>query len=287
MIPFCKYHGLGNDFVIIDAMRGGLLVDSDQARSLCDRNMGIGADGILTVLPSESGDFRMHIYNADGSEPEMCGNGIRCFVKYLFDRGRWQESPVKIETGGGVLSCEARMGTAGKVESVNVNMGPVVLERSEIPMQGEGRCVQQEIELGDLRFNVTAVSVGTPHLVIFEKADLSLARKRGALLETHPLFPQRVNVDLAEVKSRAEIDLVVWERGCGITKACGTGACSSVAAAALAGKVDFDREIAVNLPGGRLFVTISEDLSTVWMRGPATEVFKGELPSLPTRNLPS
>jgi len=283
MIPFCKYHGLGNDFVIIDAMRGGLLVDSGQARLLCNRNTGIGADGILTVLPSESGDFRMHIYNADGSEPEMCGNGIRCFVKYLFDAGRWEESPVTIETGRGVLSCEVRLGAGGKIETVNVNMGPVILERSEIPMQGEGRCIQQDIELGDLSFNVTAVSVGTPHLVLFEKADLSLARKRGALLETHPLFPQRVNVDLAEVKTRAEIDLVVWERGCGITKACGTGACSSAAAAALAGKVDFDREITVNLPGGSLFVTISENLSTVWMRGPATQVFAGELPALPDR----
>lgn len=283
MIPFHKYHGLGNDFVIVDAMRGGVLVDSDQARALCDRNTGVGADGILTVLPSEAGDFRMHIYNPDGSEPEMCGNGIRCFVKYLFDQGRRLESPVKIETGGGVLSCEAQLGQDGKVETVNVNMGPVLLDRSDIPMQGEGSCVRQDIELGDLTFNVTAVSVGTPHLVLFEKADLSLARKRGPLLETHPFFPQRINVDLAEIKTRREIDLVVWERGCGITKACGTGACSAAAAAALAGKVEYDCEIKVNLPGGSLFVSVSKDLSTVWMRGPATEVFSGVLPALPAR----
>jgi diaminopimelate epimerase len=279
MIPFRKYHGLGNDFVIVDATRGGLLVDAEQARRMCDRHAGIGADGILTALPSETGDFRMHIYNADGSEPEMCGNGIRCFVKYLVDEGRVEGTTARIETGRGVLDCEVQRGADGKVETVTVNMGPVILDRADIPMEGEGRCIQEDIELGDLRFNVTALSVGTPHLVLFEKADLSLARKRGASLETHPLFPQRVNVDLAEVKNRQEIDIVVYERGCGITKACGTGACASAAAAAMAGKVDFDQEITVNLPGGILFVRVTEDLSSVWMRGPATEVFRGELPS--------
>jgi len=278
MIQFWKYHGLGNDFVIIDATRGGLLVDADQARKICERNTGIGADGILTVLPSESGDFRMHIYNTDGSEPEMCGNGIRCFVKFLFDSGRLQGPEARIETGRGVLSCEVQEGESGKVETVTVNMGPVILDRSEIPMEGEGRCIQQEIEIGDLNFTVTALSVGTPHLVLFEKADISLARKRGALLESHPLFPQRVNVDLAEASSRGEIDLVVYERGCGITNACGTGACASTAASAIAGKVDFDREIKVNLPGGSLYVRVAKDLSSVWMRGPAVEVFQGSLP---------
>ncbi|MBW1808038.1 MAG: diaminopimelate epimerase [Deltaproteobacteria bacterium] len=279
MIPFRKYHGLGNDFMVIDATRGGLLVDSDKAKLLCNRHFGVGADGILTVLPSESGAYRMHIYNADGSAPEMCGNGIRCFVKYIVEEGRVEGDEVKIETGRGVLTCQFQLDQTGKVETVTVNMGPVILERSEIPMVGEGRCVQQDIESGDLRFNVTALSVGTPHLVLFEDADISMARKRGALLETHPLFPERVNVDLATVSSRQEIDLVVWERGCGITKACGTGACASAAASAIAGKVDFDTEIKVNLPGGSLFVRVTKDLSSVWMRGPATEVFKGELPT--------
>ncbi len=254
-----------------------MLVDAEQARKFCDRHTGIGADGILTVLPSEAGDFRMHIYNADGSEPEMCGNGIRCFVKYLVDEKRVEGTSANVETGRGLLACQTYLDAAGEVATVNVNMGSVVLERSQIPMAGEGRFLQQDIEFGDLRFSASALSVGTPHLVLFEEADISMARKRGAMLETHPLFPERVNVDLAEVASRREINLVVYERGCGITLACGTGACASTAASALAGKVDFDQEIKVNLPGGSLFVTVAKDLSEVWMRGAATAVFRGEL----------
>jgi diaminopimelate epimerase len=278
MVPFWKYHGLGNDFVVMDATRGGVLADSQQAKWLCDRYIGVGADGVLTVLPSEAGDFRMHIYNADGSEPEMCGNGIRCFVKYLADYGLVAGPDVKVETGRGVLLCQVHRGDDGKVDSVTVNMGPAVFERSEIPMEGEGRCIEEEIEAGDLRFTITALSVGTPHVVIFEEADISMARKHGPLLESHPLFPQRSNVDLAEIKSREEIDLIVFERGCGITRACGTGACASVAAAAAVGKLEFDKEIKVNLPGGSLFVKVVKDMTAVWMRGPAVEVYKGELP---------
>jgi len=261
----------------MDATRGGVLVDSQQAKWLCDRYIGVGADGVLTVLPSEAGDFRMHIYNADGSEPEMCGNGIRCFVKYLADYGLVAGPDVKIETGRGVLLCQVHRGDDGRVDSVTVNMGPAVFERSKIPMEGEGRCIEEEIEAGDLRFTITALSVGTPHVVVFEEADISMARKHGPLLESHPLFPQRANVDLAEIKSSEEIDLIVFERGCGITRACGTGACASVAAAAAVGKLEFDKEIKVNLPGGSLFVKVVKDMAAVWMRGPAVEVFKGEL----------
>jgi diaminopimelate epimerase len=185
---------------------------------------------------------------------------------------------VKIETGRGVLLCQVHQGDDGKVDSVEVNMGPAVFERSEIPMEGEGRCIEEEIEAGDLRFTITALSVGTPHVVIFEEADISMARKHGPLLESHPLFPERANVDLAEIKSREEIDLIVFERGCGITRACGTGACASVAAAAAVGKLEFDKEIKVNLPGGSLFVKVVKDMAAVWMRGPAVEVYQGELP---------
>lgn len=278
MIPFLKFHGLGNDFIIMDATRGGVLVEPEQARWLCDRFFGVGADGVLTVLPSEAGDFRMHIYNSDGSQPEMCGNGIRCFVKYVVDNGLASGPGVRVETGRGVLECETRTGSDGKVDFVTVNMGPAVFERKDIPMIGEGRCIQEQIEAGELSFNITAVSMGNPHMVLFEKADLSLARKRGPMLESHPLFPEKVNVELTEVKSRSEIDLVVYERGCGITKACGTGACAATAAAAMVDKVDFDREIQINLPGGSLFVRVERDFSSIWMRGSAAEVFRGELP---------
>ncbi len=277
MIPFWKYHGLGNDFIIMDATRGGVLIEADQARYLCDRFTGVGADGVLTVLPSEAGAYRMHIFNSDGSTPEMCGNGIRCFVKYLIEHGLAQGPRVAVETGRGVLDCEAHPDEAGKIAFVTVNMGPAVFERDQIPMQGEGRCIQEEIQAGDLRFVITSVSMGNPHMVLFEEADMSMARKHGPLLESHPLFPEKANVNLTEVKSRSEIDLVVYERGCGITKACGTGACAATAAAAMVDKVDFEREIQVNLPGGSLFVRVEPDFSSVWMRGPAVEVFRGEL----------
>ncbi len=280
MIPFWKYHGLGNDFVIMDATRGGVMVEMEQARFLCDRHIGVGADGVLTVLPSEDGDFRMHIFNADGSQPEMCGNGIRCFVKYLVDFGLAAGPELRIETGRGLLACQAHPGSDGLIDSVTVNMGPAVFEREQIPMLGEGRCIQQEIDAGDLHFTITAVSMGNPHMVLFEEADMSMARKHGPLLESHPLFPHKANVNLTEVKSRSEIDLVVYERGCGVTKACGTGACAATAAAAMVDKVDFDREIQVNLPGGGLFVRVEKDFSSVWMRGPAAEVFRGELPGV-------
>lgn len=276
-VPFWKYHGLGNDFIVIDATSGGLLVESGQARQLCERHTGIGADGVLTVLPASQADFRMHIYNADGSEPDMCGNGIRCFVKYLIDQGRAQRSSVRVETGAGILDCRAHVGSDGRVASVAVDMGKVELERERIPMQGEGRCLGEKIDLGELSFEVSALRVGVPHLVLFDKADLALARQRGPQLENHPLFPERTNVDLAEIKNRRELDLVVWERGCGITLACGTGACATVTAACLADRVDYDQEVRVNLPGGTLFVKVQNDLGAVWMRGPAEEVFRGEV----------
>jgi diaminopimelate epimerase len=277
VIPFWKVHGLGNDFVLLDAARGAVLPERDQARFLCHRHLGIGADGVLTVLPSEVADARMHIYNADGSEPEMCGNGIRCFVKYLVDAGRVAGPEVRVETGRGVLVCQAHPGTDGRIEAVTVNMGPAEFDRERVPMLGGlGPCVQQEIDAGELKATITAVSMGNPHMVLFKEADLAMARKYGPLLESHPLFPEKVNVNLAEVKSRGEIDLVVYERGCGITQACGTGACASTAAAARADKVDLGREVKVNLPGGSLWVRIEPDYSAVWMRGPAVEVFRGE-----------
>jgi len=278
MVPFWKYHGLGNDFIVMDATRGGVLVEADHARYLCNRHEGVGADGVLTVLPSEDGEFRMHIYNSDGSEPGMCGNGIRCFIKYLVDYSLAEGPEGRFVTGRDVVACRAHPGDDGKVDTVTVNMGAAVFERERIPMIGEGRCIQEEIDAGDLHFTVTALSMGNPHMVLFEEADMSMARKRGQLLESHPLFPEKANVNLTEVKSRSEIDLVVYERGCGITKACGTGACAATAAAAMVDKVDFEREIQVNLPGGSLFVRVQKDFTCVWMRGPAVEVFRGELP---------
>jgi len=218
------------------------------------------------------------ITNADGSRAEMCGNGIRCVAKYLHDHGvaRMQEIPV--QTDAGLLACRVFAGAGGAVETVRVSMGRPRLERREIPMQGSGRCVDEPVEVDGRAVRLTAVSMGNPHAVTFGEASREIASRLGPVLERHPLFPQRTNVEFARVTSREEIDLVVWERGCGITQACGTGAGATVVAALLLGHVDPEREVKVNLPGGSLHISVPADLSTVWMRGPATYVFSGELP---------
>ncbi len=276
-MDFWKYHGLGNDFVIVNAKKSKTLMDADQARRVCHRYKGIGADGVLTVLPSEQAEARMHIYNADGSEAEMCGNGIRCFVKYLVEKEEIQQEQIEIETGAGIVACYPRVESDGKVSWVAVQMGRVVFDRDSIPMHGTGACIDEVIEVGDREFSITALSMGNPHAVLFEGADMQLALKYGPLIEKHILFPQRVNVGFAKVTDPQNIELIVYERGCGITQACGTGACAAVAAAARLGKVSPGREINVHLPGGDLKIRVSKDFSSVLLNGPAVEVFYGRM----------
>ena len=299
-IPFFKYHGLGNDFVIIDRIAGGSPVDPAGARAMCDRNRGIGADGVLTLLPSNRASLKMHIRNADGSIAEMCGNGIRCAAKYAIERSSagkttgaqagsildsmgfkspagFETTALDIETGRGVLTC-AVMIKSGKVVSVAVNMGAPILERPDIPMQGEGRFLRENIKALGKTFKGSAISMGNPHLVLFHTDNLDDAKKYGPVLENSILFPKRTNVEFAADVSKSEINVVVWERGCGITQACGTGACATAVAFTLAGITPFDKEITVNLPGGSLGIVVPTDLSAVYMRGPAQEVFSGTWP---------
>jgi diaminopimelate epimerase len=288
VLPFTKVQGLGNDFVVVDLRgeRAGsklaeTVQDPEIVRKICDRHFGVGADGVLAVLPGISGDARMRVLNADGSEAEMCGNGIRCVAKVLYEADPTLRRPVlKIDTGAGLLACEVDA-AGGHVSTVTVEMGRPRYTRDEIPLApgGAGRATREPIAALGRTFHFTAVSMGNPHAVIFVEADedlRALAEKYGPALEVAPTFPRRANIEFARVRG-AEIDLVVWERGCGITLACGTGTCATVAAAAVEERLPRGREVPVHLPGGTLFITVAADDSGVRMRGPAQTVFRSEL----------
>jgi len=277
-IPFVKMHGCGNDYIYVDCRERVIEDPAALARRLSDRHFGIGADGLILILPSERADFRMRIFNADGSEAEMCGNGIRCFAKYLYDRRLIASEQATIETGAGVLTVriEAHDGVA---RAVTVNMGTPRLERSEIPIEGPpGRAVDHELTIelpheGNITLRYTAVSMGNPHCVIFvEGVDDYPVATYGPLIENHRLFPNRTNVEFVEVLGRNELKMRVWERGSGETLACGTGASASLVAAALNGKTD--RRATVHLLGGDLEIEWADD-GCVYLTGPAEEVFEG------------
>ena len=289
---FAKYHGLGNDFLVVD-LRTADPADAEAIQAprnviaLCDRQFGVGGDGVLAILPSATADARMRVLNSDGSEAEMCGNGLRCVVKELYDRGGLARQTLAIETGAGRLVCDVEA-PGGAVHSVTVAMGTPRLLRGEIPMTGPAgeRCIEQPLSIqaipgsaGSMR-PVTCVSMGNPHAVTFvgsRDEAMELARSVGPLIERHAWFPNRTNAEFAHVKHRREIDLVVWERGCGITLACGTGACATAVAAVVTGRADEATPIRVNLPGGSLEITVHPGLSAVAMKGPALHVFDGEL----------
>lgn len=272
---FVKYQGLGNDFVLVDLRAGEEPLKPQQASRLCDRRRGIGADGVLSVLPSERGAARMHVFNADGSVAQMCGNGLRCVAKFLADERGRGSNELAIETDAGLRSCRV-VRQAGQVVEVVADMGAPELEASRIPvLAGSGRFVTQPVEIERERYLGTAVSMGNPHLVLWDVAPGAMA-KLGPLLESHPLFPERTNVEFA-MREGEGLAVTVWERGVGFTQACGTGACASVVAAVLEGRLPAGEERPVRLPGGTLGIRVERDLGRVWMRGPALFVFSGEV----------
>jgi diaminopimelate epimerase len=291
LLPFTKVEGLGNDFVVVDlraragSKEAAAAQDPALVRRICDRHFGVGGDGVLAILstlPGSDGDARMRVLNADGSEAEMCGNGIRCVAKVLYESDPALRKPViKIDTGAGLLACEMSA-SGGHVDSVTVEMGRPRFTRDEIPLApgGAARVTREAITALDRTFRFTAVSMGNPHAVIFvdDPADdlMALATKYGPVLEVAPTFPKRTNVEFARVRGN-EIDLVVWERGCGITLACGTGTCATVVAAAVEERLARGREVPVHLPGGTLHITVAPDDSGVRMRGPARVVFRSEI----------
>jgi diaminopimelate epimerase len=295
-LRFSKYHGLGNDFLIVD-LRGGDLTPSPQdpaaVRALCDRGFGVGGDGVLPILPARTpgADATMRVLNSDGSEAEMCGNGIRCLVKHLFDTDpAMRKESLVIDTGAGPLRCNIDA-VDGVAAMVTVDMGRPRLERGQIPMSGPAaeRCIEAPLEIDGTRLAFTAVSMGNPHAVAFVDdsgpALRALAERIGPTVEHHDWFPRRTNVELARMRGPDYIELVVWERGCGITLACGTGACATAVAACLTGRSVPGREITVRVLGGELKITVvpgtaqsgTPDYATVFMRGPATHVFDASI----------
>jgi len=281
---FLKYEGLGNDFILIDQARVPVETGPVEARKLCDRRRGIGADGILLIVPPWSGEAHagmrphagMRLLNADGSEAEMCGNGIRCLAKFLGDNDASLDE-VLIDTAAGLKMCMLERDDEGVVRMVSVDMGAAGFDRSMVGMKGSGRFVDQTLEGIDEELRFTAVSMGNPHLVTFAQLDRERMTQLGPKLENHREFPQRINAGFAQAMDDGVINLTVWERGCGFTDACGTGACAATAAACMTGIVEYDRPVRVKLPGGDLIITVVRDTGNVIMKGPATFVFHGEV----------
>jgi len=277
MVRFTKMHGLGNDYLLVDALEKAPAEArlAALARSLSDRHFGIGSDGLILVLPSRVADFRMRVFNADGSEAEMCGNGIRLFAKYVYERKHTLARELEVETLAGIIRPVLRV-RAGEVVGVRVNMGEPRLRRSEIPMKGPDRAqvVGEKLRVKGERLDITAVSMGNPHCVIFVKdADRAPVTEMGPAIEHHDLFPRRTNVEFAQVVNESEIRMRVWERGSGETLACGTGASATLVAAVLNNLAQ--RRAVVHLRGGDLKVNWAED-NHVFIEGPAVEVCTGE-----------
>jgi len=278
-MKFTKMHGLGNDYVYVNGFQERVDDPAELARKVSDRHFGIGGDGVIMILPSTKADVRMREFNIDGSEGEMCGNGIRCVAKYAFDHGLTRNNPMRVETKAGILTLQLKTGPDGKVEQVTVNMGPPSFDPVKIPFDPTKATPTKEphifkYEIAGQAFEFVPVSMGNPHSVSFVDDVSTLDLNRiGPLAETHPAFPKKVNAHWVQIISRNEVRMRTWERGSGITWACGTGA-SGVTAASIATNRT-DRKVLVHLPGGDLTIEWRED-GDIYMTGPATEVFSGE-----------
>jgi len=277
-LRFTKVQGLGNDFILINGLVEELdtLDFSRLAVEMCNRHLGVGADGLVLLLPSYGADIYMRIFNSDGSEAEMCGNAIRCVAKYLYERGLVRKEKIEVDTPAGIRVPELLL-EAGRVRAVRVDMGEPHLERPEIPMTGPaGQVVDEPLVIDGIEYRITAVSMGNPHCILFfPHLQEALLNTLGPRLEAHEAFPRRTNVEFVQVLSRDEIIMKVWERGAGLTLACGTGACAAVVAAFLNGYTG--RKVTVHLTAGDLNIEWAED-NHVYMTGPAEEVFSGDYP---------
>lgn len=261
-VKFAKYQGLGNDFIILDDRAGRLKFTKKKIRRLCDRRLGIGCDQLIIAKRSGKADFKMTLYNRDGSSAEMCGNGIRCLARFLYDRKITKKKNLAFETGAGIVKTKIIKG------GVEVDMGE--------PLLGEKQGRSFSLKTGAGKFNITAVSMGNPHAVIFVKnAEAVELEKCGRAVETHAFFPKKTNVEFAQIITRKKILLRVWERGAGATPACGTGACATLVAA-VTNKLS-EKNVSVLMPGGTLKIRWDEKTNHVFMTGPAEESFTGHL----------
>jgi diaminopimelate epimerase len=273
-LRFAKLHGTANDFIYVDAREGFPGDPAALAPRLCDRRRGIGADGLILLLPSTQADCRMVIHNADGSRPEMCGNGIRGLAKFVHDRGLVRADPLRVETDAGVKTLSLALEN-GRVARVTVDMGAPVWDGRRIPVDADGEVIDRPLEVAGRTYRGTCVSMGNPHCVVFvdDVTGLPLA-DLGPRFEHHPFFPKRVNTEFVRVLGRDRLEMRVWERGAGETMACGTGACAAAVAAARTGRAE--RHAVVVLPGGELEIDWRPD-DRVLLTGPAVEVFEGRI----------
>lgn len=270
---FTKMHGLGNDFVVFDATRQPVVLSSTQIRFLADRRFGVGCDQVLLVEPPRDPDtdFYYRIYNADGSEVEQCGNGARCFARFVRSHGLTDKRVIPVGTARGAIELRVL-----EDEQVCVDMGPPRLNPSDLPFDAPQRATTYPLVADGRTLEISAISMGNPHAVLLvDSVDQAPVAELGPLIESHPAFPQRVNVGFMAIRSRSEIDLRVFERGTGETLACGTGACAAVVAGRLRGLLD--EQVRVHLPGGDLMISWSGEGHPVGMTGPATEVFEGSI----------
>lgn len=276
---FTKMHGIGNDYVYVNGFSESVADPADVARKVSDRHFGIGSDGLILILPSDRADVRMRMFNADGSESEMCGNGVRCVAKYAFDHGLTKNNPMRVETGRGVLTLALDV-VEGKVRQVTVDMGEPILALPEVPvdasqLQKGARPHEYRLPVGDQILEASFVSMGNPHATIYHPNVRAVELERlGPLVENHKAFPRRINAHWVQVHSRGEVTMRTWERGSGITMACGTGACAVCVSGVLTDRTAHN--LLAHLPGGDLRLEWRESDNHVYMTGPAAEVFSGE-----------
>jgi diaminopimelate epimerase len=273
---FTKMQGAGNDYVYVDCFDEQIDAPEALAKDISDRHFGVGGDGLILVMPSESADVRMRMFNSDGSEGEMCGNGIRCVAKYAWDHGRTEANPLTVETMSGIKTIDLVLGQDGKAVGATVDMGEPILDPQKIPVNMSiKQVVEMPIRTAKQAYSMTCVSMGNPHAVIFVNDVAGVALEEcGRSIETNALFPERVNVHFVEVHSDSEVTVRTWERGTGHTLACGTGASAVCVAGVLARKTG--RKITAHLDGGDLELEWREGDGHVYMTGPATEVFTGQ-----------
>lgn len=274
---FSKMHGIGNDYIYVNCFEEKVDEPEKVSVVVSDRRFGIGSDGLVLIMPSDKADFRMRIFNADGSEAMMCGNATRCIGKYVYDTGMTDKTELTLETNSGIKYLRLFLKN-GKVDSVEVDMNKAVLKPADIPVDSSlDLFVDQPVEVDGKEYRITCVSMGNPHAVIFtENTDSLDLEKIGPSFENHKLFPNRINTEFVEVIDSHTLKMRVWERGSGETFACGTGTCAAVVAAVLNGICPYDEEVLVHLRGGDLRITYKKD-GTVMMTGPAAYVFEGNM----------